>query len=519
MRKLFRILTVPLVAVLVACGGGGGDPGTSGSGGGTGGTANNGTVTVQAYSRVTGADVAVNNFASSDPTVRARATVKDPSGNAISNVIVTFSESGPGLLAFMPGSATALTNSAGVAEIDLKAATVTSQGATQLVATTAVTSKTGTEVSLVGRQNVAISGGVVQNPQAAASAINFTNVAPSDKSIVIAGAGGNGRSEVALLTFTVVDSSGSPLQDVVVDFTAVPADSVTLNASSGTTNASGQVIATVNSKSSPTSVIIKAAVRDRSSISTQSDTLTVTTGVATPSGFDLSASKFNLDYDLSGDSSKLTVRIVDANGNPVADGVPVVAQADFGAVGTSGRGGCTTVNGVCSVDYTVQNPRPTDGEPVTVVFSTQTGQGTLISDSIQLWVTSVGWLNLSEKALSDIAISYAALPPSEALQLSLADKATCKYESVSLFLGTDKKFAAPTGTTIAVTSLKELATPSVIAGSPTLDRSSGRTEVRLSAGGKAGSPGGKDTWIFTFTGGPSKTVQTVRLDVAAPSCQ
>ena len=318
MRKLFRILTVPLVAVLVACGGGGGDPGTSGSGGGTGGTANNGTVTVQAYSRVTGADVAVNNFASSDPTVRARATVKDPSGNAISNVIVTFSESGPGLLAFMPGSATALTNSAGVAEIDLKAATVTSQGATQLVATTAVTSKTGTEVSLVGRQNVAISGGVVQNPQAAASAINFTNVAPSDKSIVIAGAGGNGRSEVALLTFTVVDSSGSPLQDVVVDFTAVPADSVTLNASSGTTNASGQVIATVNSKSSPTSVIIKAAVRDRSSISTQSDTLTVTTGVATPSGFDLSASKFNLDYDLSGDSSKLTVRIVDANGNPVS---------------------------------------------------------------------------------------------------------------------------------------------------------------------------------------------------------
>ena len=213
---------MPLVAVLVACGGGGGDPGTSGSGGGTGGTANNGTVTVQAYSRVTGADVAVNNFASSDPTVRARATVKDPSGNAISNVIVTFSESGPGLLAFMPGSATALTNSAGVAEIDLKAATVTSQGATQLVATTAVTSKTGTEVSLVGRQNVAISGGVVQNPQAAASAINFTNVAPSDKSIVIAGAGGNGRSEVALLTFTVVDSSGSPLQDVVVDFTAVP---------------------------------------------------------------------------------------------------------------------------------------------------------------------------------------------------------------------------------------------------------------------------------------------------------
>lgn len=514
MRKLFRILTVPLVAVLVACGGGGGDPGTSGSGGGTGGTANNGTVTVQAYSRVTGADVAVNNFASSDPTVRARATVKDPSGNAISNVIVTFSESGPGLLAFMPGSATALTNSAGVAEIDLKAATVTSQGATQLVATTAVTSKTGTEVSLVGRQNVAISGGVVQNPQAAASAINFTNVAPSDKSIVIAGAGGNGRSEVALLTFTVVDSSGSPLQGVVVDFTAVPADSVTLNAPSGTTNASGQVTATVNSKSSPTSVIIKAAVHGRSSISTQSDTLTVTTGVATQLGFDLSASKYNLDSDLSGDSSILTVRIVDANGNPVADGVPVVAVTNFGSVGTSGRGGCTTVNGACTVEYRVQNPRPTDGTPVSVVFSTQTGQGTQISDTLPLWVNSVNELGLYTPPTPPAALAS----PTTELTLKVNDAATCKFDSVNLLLGTPAGFAAPAGTTIAVRSLNGISTPTITDGSPTLDRAAIRTGFIISASGKLGSAGGDDQWIFTFTAGPSKTVRSVQLPVKVPRC-
>ncbi|WP_158211983.1 MULTISPECIES: Ig-like domain-containing protein [unclassified Acidovorax] len=511
MRKLFRILTVPLMAVLVACGGGGGDPGTSSSGGGSGGTAISGTVTVQAYSRVAGEDVAVSSFSSSDLTVRAKATVKDSSGNAIANAIVTFSESGPGLLAFMPGSATALTNSAGVAEIDLKAATVTSQGATQLVATTAVTSKTGTEVSLAGKQNLAISGGVVQDPQAAATAINFTSVAPSDKSIVIAGAGGNGRSEVALLTFTVVDSSGAPLQGVVVDFTAVPADSVTLNASSGTTNASGQVTATVNSKSSPTSVIIKAAVHGRSGISTQSDTLTVTTGVATQRGFDLSASKFNLDADLSGDSSTLTVRIVDENGNPVADGVPVVAQADFGRVGTSGRGGCTTVNGACSVEYTVQNPRPTDGTPVSVVFSTQTGQGTQISDTLRLWVSSVGGLSLYDTA--------ASASPITDLTLTVTDAATCKFGSVNLFLGTPAGFAAPAGTTIAVRSLNDISTPAITDGSPTLDRAAAtRTRLILSASGKSGSAGGRDRWLFTFTAGPSKTVSTVELPVTVPAC-
>ncbi|MFZ3125070.1 MAG: Ig-like domain-containing protein [Acidovorax sp.] len=511
MRKLFRILTVPLMAVLVACGGGGGDPGTSSSGGGSGGTAISGTVTVQAYSRVAGEDVAVSSFSSSDLTVRAKATVKDSSGNAIANAIVTFSESGPGLLAFMPGSATALTNSAGVAEIDLKAATVTSQGATQLVATAAVTSKTGTEVSLAGKQNLAISGGVIQDPQAAAAAINFISVAPSDKSIVIAGAGGNGRSEVALLTFTVVDSSGAPLQGVVVDFTAVPADSVTLNASSGTTNASGQVTATVNSKSSPTSVIIKAAVHGRSGISTQSDTLTVTTGVATQRGFDLSASKFNLDADLSGDSSTLTVRIVDENGNPVADGVPVVAVTDFGSVGTSGRGGCTTVNGACSVEYTVQNPRPTDGTPVSVVFSTQTGQETQISDTLRLWVSSVSDLDLYEHADS-------VTPLTAPTTLTVTDAATCKFGSVNLSLGTPAGFAAPAGTTVAVRSLNGISTPAITDGSPTLDRATKRTPLTISASGTSGPADRSERWVFTFTAGPSKTVSTVELPVTVPAC-
>src|SRR5690606_10697576 len=122
-------------------------------------------------------------------------------------------------------------------------------------------------------------------------------------------------------------------------------------------------------------------------------------------GFDLSASKFNMDYDLSGDSSTVNVRIVDRNGNPVSDGVAVVAQASFGRVGSSSRGGCTTQNGVCSVDYQVQNPRPADGIPVDVVFSTQTGQGTQISDSLQLWVTSVSWLNLYASSNTTVPFS------------------------------------------------------------------------------------------------------------------
>lgn len=508
MRKLFRILTVPLVAVLVACGGGGGDAGTPSGGGGTG-AAVTGTVTVQSYNRTAGNEVAVSSFASSDLTAYAKATVKDKSGNALANTIVTFSENGSGLLAFLPESATALTNSAGIATIDIRAAALTSLGATQLVATAAVTDKAGAQVTLTGTQNLSISGAVIQDPQAAASAIGFKSAMPSDRSIVIAGAGGNGRSETALLTFTVVDSSGSPLKGVAVDFSAVPAGSVALNTPTGTSDSSGEVTATVNSKSQPTSVIINATVRGRN-ISTQSDTLTVTTGVATLRGFDLSASKFNMDSDLSGDSSTLTVMIVDGNGNPVADGVPVVAQTDFGGVGASSRGGCTTINGICTVEYRVQNPRPPDGTPATVVFSTQTGQGTLISDTLQLWVTSAGGLNLYDAG--------AAGTPVQSLSLALNDATACKFGSVNLFLGTPAGFAAPAGTTVEVRSLNDLATPTVVSGSPTLDRASARTQLNLSATGKTGSAGGSDRWIFTITTGPSKTVRTVELPVTVPAC-
>lgn len=508
MKFLGRIAAIASLLLLAACGGGGGNPGTTGGGGGgsTGGATTSGTVTVQAYSLVGGVETAVNSFSSSDSTVHAKATVKDKSGNAVANAIVTFSENGSGLLAFLPESATALTNSTGVAEIDLKAATLASQGATQLVATAAVTDTAGVETTFTGTQNLSISGAAVQDPQAVATTINFTSAMPSDKSIVIAGAGGNGRSETALLTFTVTDSSGSPLKGVAVDFTAIPAGSVTLNTPNGTTNSSGQVTATVNSTPLPTSVIIKATVRGRS-ISTQSDTLTVTTGVATQAGFDLSASKFNMDADLSGDSSILTVRIVDANGNPVADGVPVTAQTNFGSVGSSDRGGCTTVNGSCTVEYKVQNPRPVDGTPVTVVFSTQTGQGAEISDTLNLWVTSVGWLRLYQSGI-----------PVTNLSLAVADPAACKFTGVTFQLGTPGGFAAPAGTTVTVSSINELSKPAVTFGSPTLDRASGRTQLTLSVSGTSGSTGGTDRWLFTFTAQPSKTVSTLELPVTVPAC-
>jgi len=60
------------------------------------------------------------------------------------------------------------------------------------------------------------------------------------------------------------------------------------------------------------------------------------------------------------------VMLADAFGNPVPDGTPVVFQTNMGAIGSSDKGGCNTVNGVCSVVFRTQAPRTAiPGTPAT----------------------------------------------------------------------------------------------------------------------------------------------------------
>jgi hypothetical protein len=72
----------------------------------------------------------------------------------------------------------------------------------------------------------------------------------------------------------------------------------------------------------------------------------------------LSSEVFNIEgWDYDNVQTNLTLLLADQFGNPIADGTPVVFQTDSGAVGTSDRGGCTTVNGACTVPLRSQNPR------------------------------------------------------------------------------------------------------------------------------------------------------------------
>lgn len=208
-------------------------------------------------------------------------------------------------------------------------------------------------------------------PPAAAS-VQFVGASPTNQSIVIQGQGGNGRTETATLTFKVVDIFGNPLAGKQVNFTTA-STSVRINKASDTTDATGQVVTTVNSGSVPTSFRVQAtlpgtATNGGADISTLSDSIVVTTGLPVQRAFSLSSGSFNVEgWTLDNPSAtNVQVMLADAFGNPVPDGTPVVFQTNMGAIGSSDKGGCNTVNGVCSVAFRTQAPRAaTPGLPAT----------------------------------------------------------------------------------------------------------------------------------------------------------
>lgn len=509
------VLAVVMTAALAACGGGGGSGGTPGFGGSTGG----GSVTPATYvmqlqlQTSAGVDLASNSFAASD-SVRLLATLKTAAGAAVPNEIVTFSESGSGLLQFTPTAATALTNASGQAVIEAKAGALDALGATTVTATATLAAK-----PYAASRNLAVTGAVVEgvDPQTLARGVNFVSAVPADKSIVIAGAGGNGRSETAILQYKVVDGTGAAVPGVRVTFEAIPANVVTLNSTTGTTDASGVVSASVSSKTLPTSVVVKATVTG-STLLTQSDTLTVTTGTAVPGAFDLSATKFVLNRDISGDSSIIRVAVSDANGNPVADGFPVVATTTYGRVGTSDRGGCTTINGLCDIEYQVQNPRPLDGVRIPVVvtgqaFSAAAGKDVTISDTIYFNATSVSDGGLYSG--NSLVTSFDGL----------AFDGTCKAIWTGS-VGTVKGFALPAGSTLSIESLSTVASASVLSGSPVLDALNARapeqsspntrTAVALTFSLTKATAPGTANLLFKLTAGTR--VQQFAIPVNYPAC-
>jgi hypothetical protein len=169
-----------------------------------------------------------------------------------------------------------------------------------------------------------------------------------------------------------VDSTNTGIPNRKVNFTLqkqpdplpLPLILPTLVSASGITDSTGRVTAAISSGNTPTTIRVITTV-DGTSISTLSDTVTVTTGQPTQTSFTVLREKPNVEgINFGNVTNKITVLLADKDGGVVANGTPVVFTTDSGAIigdqGTTASARCLTgppnPPGECSVVWRSQAP-------------------------------------------------------------------------------------------------------------------------------------------------------------------
>jgi len=200
----------------------------------------------------------------------------------------------------------------------------------------------------------------------AANNIQFISATPTTIGIL-----GSSLPQSSLVKFQVVDASNNAVAGQLVDFSLLPLSlpgGVTLSAPSATSDAGGFVTVSVNTGTVPTPVWVLATLDSNPAIASQSNTLTITTGMPTQNFFSLGVQTFNIE-GLSHDNvtSTLTIIASDRLGNPVPDGTAI----NF-ITPVSGQilpATCSTTSGTCTVTYKSSGSRPLNGRLTLLAYA------------------------------------------------------------------------------------------------------------------------------------------------------
>lgn len=134
---------------------------------------------------------------------------------------------------------------------------------------------------------------------------------------------------------------------------------LTITPATSMTNSLGLVTTKVNAGNVPTAVRVTASVTaaNNQTIQTQSDLLSVNTGMADQDSFTLSPVTSNPETEsYNGTQVVITAQLADAFNNPVPNGTTVNFTTEGGSIVPS----CNTTNGACSVKWTSGKPRVPD---------------------------------------------------------------------------------------------------------------------------------------------------------------
>jgi len=391
MRKLFGLATIFMALFLVACDGDPALTGTGGAGGGGGapppGGGGPGATGNVFIGNGTGAAFLAGVIAVSQSNLQAGGSasltvnfVDDNSNLVGDDITVTFSSpcAAGGLANIVEtqvqtntGAATSTYSATGCAGPDLITATASVGGAV-LQATATIT---------VGAATV--------------GSIAFVSADPNN--IGLLGTGGVGRTETSTVRFRVTDSTGGPVSGSNVDFSlSTTTGGIQLTPTSAISDVQGFVQTVVSAGSVATSVRVTATVSLSSPIiATQSDQLTITTGIPDNDSVSLSMGCVNLEaWNFDGIPTGVTTRMSDRYNNPVPDGTAVTLTAEGGQVGGSCQTATTPANGagVCTVTWVSQAPRPPDGR--VSIIATAIGEESFID------LDSNGLFNGNDMALA-----------------------------------------------------------------------------------------------------------------------
>jgi hypothetical protein len=217
-----------------------------------------------------------------------------------------------------------------------------------------------TATSIIGGSALSATG-TVTVAAASVGSIEFTSANPPQ--IGLQGTGGVGLSETSTVSFRVVDSTGGPVAGTDVDFSLnTNVGGIAFQPAMAESGVDGRVQTVIQSGTVATSLRVTATVSG-TNISTQSSQLIITTGLPDQNSVSLAVECANVEaFNVDGVQNPVTVRLADRFGNPVPDGTAVTLNTEGGKI----SGGCSTTttnqeSGVCTVNWTSQDPRPING--------------------------------------------------------------------------------------------------------------------------------------------------------------
>ena len=217
---------------------------------------------------------------------------------------------------------------------------------------------------------VSVAAGVI-------GSIVYVSATPTN--IALRGTGSSSHPETSTVIFRVLDQAGGPRIGSTVNFALnTTVGGISVSPTSAQSDANGNVQTVVQGGTVATSVRVTATVQNVTPVlSTQSNQLTVTTGIPDQDSFSLAVQCQNVEaWNTDGVIVPVTARLSDRFNNPVPDGTAVTLQTEGGSIVSQ----CQTTGGEgsCTANWTSSNPRP----GTSATGEVRAGRATLLATAI-----------------------------------------------------------------------------------------------------------------------------------------